>query len=210
MKKIPDKVIFGEDALNNGITYGSVRNIMDENELINLLKLRLSVFFINQVQVLQDSRSAFPLATMTCIGIETLGEVLLQKDDDDTSYQFVGIIRKVDQRFGRKPNKKFEAKLKEIWSEDDLKNIDCFGKIVYRFFRNTMIHGYQGKGVFLSYEDTKNIEFDDKNAYLIINPDWFWNSFKDYFSNEFKLISNAQNNDPKRDNCLKYIHSLLD
>jgi hypothetical protein len=208
MKKIPDKVIFGEDALNNGITYGSVRNIMDENELINLLKLRLNVFFINQVQALQDSKSAFPLATMTCIGIETLGEVFLQKDEDDTSRQFVGIIRKVDQRFGRKLNKKFEAKLKDIWSEDNLKNIDCFGKIVYRFFRNTMIHGYQGKGVFLSYEDTKNIEIDHTNAYLIINPDWFWNSFKDYFSNKFKLISNAKGKE--RDNCLKYIHSLLE
>jgi len=209
MSIIPDKVIFGIDSLNKPIDYGFVRQIRDDDELINLLRLRLRVFFIDQVQILQNSRSAFPLATMTCIGIETLGEIFIKENNDDTSFQFVETLKKVHQMFGRKPNKKFDKKLQAIWSEKDLKNVDNFGKIVYRFFRNTMIHGYQAKGMFLSYEDTENIEIDEEFAFLKINPDWFWNNFKTYYENQFVSIGQAQENNPERQNCLKYIKTFL-
>ncbi len=207
--KIPDNVIFGIDTLGNSIDYGYVRTIQDDNELINLLKLRLKVFFFDQVQPLQNSRSAFPLTTMTCIGIETMGEIFIKENKDDTSYRFVEIIRKIHQTFGRKPNQKYEEKLKEIWSEKELKNIDCFGKIIYRFFRNTVIHGYQVKGAFLSYEDTKNIEIDEQFAFVKINPDWFWNSFRDFFEKQFAKMINAQGNNTERQNCLLYIKEYL-
>ena len=88
MAKVPDKIIFGIDELGNSIDYGFVRNVTDDNELINLLRLRLKVFFIDQVQPLQESRSAFPLTTMTCVGIETLGEIFVKEKKDDTSFQF--------------------------------------------------------------------------------------------------------------------------
>lgn len=206
---VPDEIIFGVNSLGKSINYGYVRNIKDETELINLLRLRLNVFFINQVQPLQSSKSAFPLTTMTCIGIETLGKIFIPKNTDDTSHQFVQIIRKVHQTFGRKPNKKYEKKLIEIWSQKDLSNIDCYGRIIYRFFRNSMIHGYQGKGVYLSYEDTNNIEIDDNNAFLKINPDWFWNSFKHFYNRKFIEIENSQVNCMERQNCLKYITEYL-
>jgi len=209
MSIVPDKVIFGIDSLNNVIDYGYVRHIADDDELINLLRLRLKVFFIQQVQALQNSRSAFPLTTMTCIGIETLGEIFVKENKDDTSFQFVEIIKKIHQTFGRNPNKKYEKKLQEIWSEKDLKNIDCFGKIVYRFFRNTMIHGYQGRGMFLSYEDTETIEIDDEFAFIKINPDWYWNSFKSYYERQFVLIGQAETNNTERQNCLSYIKTFL-
>lgn len=209
MTKVPDKIIFGIDKLGNSIDYGFVRNITDETELIDLLKLRLKVFFIDQVQSLQNSRSAFPLTTMTCIGIETLGEIFIKEDKDDTSFQFIEIIKKVNQTFGRKPNKKYEKKLQEIWTGKDLKSIDCFGKLVYRFFRNTMIHGYQAKGMFLSYEETDNIEIDEEFAFIKINPDWFWDSFKKYYENQFASIIKAETNNKERQNCLKYINEFL-
>ena len=179
------------------------------NELINLLRLRLKVFFIDQVKPLQNHSSAFPFTTMTCVGIEILGKIFIMENKDDTSYQFVEIIKKIHQFFARKPNKKYDKKLKEIWSEKDLNKIDCFGKIVYRFFRNTMIHGYQGKGVSLSYEDTKNIEVDENFAFIKINPDWFWNNFKDFFDKRFMEILNAQDNNKERQYCLKYIKEYL-
>lgn len=209
MAKIPDKVIFGIDTIGNSIDYGHMRKVTDDNELINLLRLRLRVFFIDQVQALQNSKAAFPLTTMTCVGIETLGEIFIKKNKDDTSFQFVEIIKEVHQIFGRKPNKKYLKKLQEIWSENDLKKIDNFGKLAYRFFRNTMIHGYQGKGVFLSYEDTNNIEMDDEFAFIKINPDWFWNSFKDYYQKQFILIEKAQANNTERQNCINYIKNFL-
>jgi hypothetical protein len=209
MSIIPDKVIFGIDSLNKPIDYGFVRQVMDDNELINLLRLRLRVFFVDQVQILQTSRSAFPLATMTCIGIETLGEIFMKENKDDASFQFVETLKKVHQMFGRNPNKKFDKKLNVIWSEKDLKNVDNFGKIVYRFFRNTMIHGYQAKGMCLSYEDTDDIEIDEEFAFLKINPDWFWNNFKTYYENQFVSVAKAQENNPQRQLCLKYIKTFL-
>ena len=90
-----------------------------------------------------------------------------------------------------------------------MKKLDNFGKILYRFFRNTMIHGYQAKGVFLSYEDTNNIQIDEELAFLQINPDWFWNSFKDFFAKQFVLAGQSQKNNPDRQNCLKYINNFL-
>jgi len=208
MIKIPDKIIFGIDKLGNIIDYGFVRSVKDDNELINLLRLRLKVFFIAQVQPLQNSKSAFPLTTMTCIGIETLGEIFVKENQDDKSFQFVEIIKKIHQKFGHKPNKKYEKKLQTIWSEKDLKNINSFGKLTYRFFRNTMIYGYQAKGVFLSYEDTKEIEIDNEFAYIKINPDWFWNSFKDYYGKQFVRIGQAQSNSTERQNYLNYIKNF--
>ena len=86
MSIVPDKIIFGIDSLGNVIDYGFVRKVKDDNELINLLRLRLKVFFVDQVQPLQNSRSAFPLTTMTCVGIETLGEIFVNKNNDDTSF----------------------------------------------------------------------------------------------------------------------------
>ena len=209
MSIVPDKVIFGIDGLNNPIDYGYIRQITDDNELITLLRLRLRVFFIDQVQILQNSPSAFPLATMTCVGIETLGEIFINENKDDASFQFVETLKNVHQMFGRKPNKKFDKKLQTIWAEKDLKNVDSFGKIVYRFFRNTMIHGYQAKGMFLSYEDTNNIEIDEEFAFLKINPDWFWNNFKTYFENQFVSVGKTQENNPERQNCLRYIKTFL-
>lgn len=209
MGKIPDEVIFGINSQRESINYGHVRTISDDNQLINLLRLRLKVLFIDQVQPLQDSGSAFPLCIMTCIGMETLGEIFIKEDKSDTSHKFVEIARKTHQIFGRKPDIKFEKQLIKIWSEKDLRKIDCYGKILYRFFRNTMIHGYQGKGVFLSYEDTMNIEIDKTSAFIKINPNWFWNSFKDFYEKSFINVGKAHENNTERQNCLKYIKDFL-
>ena len=209
MSIVPDETIFGTNSLGESINYGYVRQVNNDNELINLLRLRLNVFFINQANPLQTTRSAFPLTTMTCIGIETLGKIFVTKKTDDTSYRFVQILKKINQKYGHKPNKKYEKKLKTIWDENDLKNLNCYGKIIYRFFRNSMMHGYQGRGVFLSYEDTVNLKIDEENAFLIINPDWFWDSFKDFFNRQFIEIESAQENSTERQNCLKYIREYL-
>lgn len=209
MTKVPDKVIFGIDELGNSIDYGFVRSVKDDNLLINLLRLRLKRLFIEQVEPLQCSKSAFPLTTMTCIGIETLGQIFIDKDNNDTSFQFVKIIKKIHQTFGQKPNKKFSSKLQEIWSEKDLKNIDNYGKLMYKFFRNTMIHGYQAKGVFLSYEDTNSIELDEEFAFIKINPNWLWDNYKKYYENQFQLIGQAESNNTEKQNCIKYINNFL-
>jgi hypothetical protein len=207
--QIPDSVIFGPDETGRPINYGYVRSVKDENELIELLKLRLKTFFIDQVEPLLSSRCAFPLTTMACIGIETMGSVFISEKKDDASFQFVETIKKIDQFFGRKPNKKYHAKLQTIWPGKDLKNIDNFGKLIYRFFRNTMIHGYQAKGMFLSWETTHKIEIDETFAFITLNPKWFWEIFKDFFDRKFEEILIAEKNNTERQNCLNYIRDYL-
>jgi len=209
MGKIPDEVKFGHNAKGEVIDYGYVRAVSDNTELIDLLRIRLETFLINQVQPLQKSRSPFPLTVMTCVGIETLGEIFIPEDKDDSSFQFVEISKKLNQIFGRKLSKKYEKKLTELWSNKDLKNIDCYGKVLYLFFRNTMIHGYQGKGVFLSYEDLDKIEVDEETSFIKMNPDWFWNSYKDAFDKLFADAKKAQEANAMRKNCLKYINEYL-
>ena len=209
MGKIPDEVKFGHNAKGDLIDYGYVRQISDSTELIDLLRIRLETFLINQVQPLQESRSAFPLTVMTCVGIETLGEIFIDEDKDDTSFQFVEILKKVNQTFGRKLSKTYEKKLTELWSNKDIKNINCYGKVLYRFFRNTMIHGYQGKGVFLSYEDLDKIEIDEATSFIKMNPDWFWNSYKDAFQKLFSDAKKAQETNTMRKNCVRYINQYL-
>ena len=49
---IPDNTTFGSMEDGSGITYGQVRKIIDPNRQIQLLKLRLDTFLINQINEL--------------------------------------------------------------------------------------------------------------------------------------------------------------
>ena len=88
---VPDEVIFGPDTQMKTITYGDVRS-MAEADKLKVLKLRLDRFFIEQVDELGKNKEGnvkvyapFPLALLTCVGIETLGEVMYHSDLCDKS-----------------------------------------------------------------------------------------------------------------------------
>jgi hypothetical protein len=208
MKRLPDELIFGRNSKDEVVRYGDVRKITDDTELIKLLKSRLETYLNKQVEPLTID-SAFPLTVMTCVAVETLGQIFFKEDSSDTSFQFVSVTKKINQVFGRKLSQKYQTKLTETWANKDLKNIDCYGKVLYRFFRNTMIHGYQGKGVFLSYEDTNTIKIDEETSFIVINPNWFWNSYKVAFEKLFDETIKGQSNNSLRVNCLKYIKDNL-
>jgi hypothetical protein len=79
---IPDEVVFGPDPGTGKLTYGEVRKLDDEGKL-KALKRRLDGFFVAQVDELGKTEtgpakvySPFPLALLTCVGIETLGQVM--------------------------------------------------------------------------------------------------------------------------------------
>ena len=102
---VPNETIFGVDEVRNSINYGFVRQLTDENRLINLLKFRIEVFFTEQVKPL-EAVSPFPLSVLTCVGIETLGEITIAENKDDSSYQFTSILGKFDKSFSKQLNKK--------------------------------------------------------------------------------------------------------
>ena len=92
---VPNLTIFGVDENEASINYGTVRQITDEDRLIRLLKLRIEVFFIGQVKPL-ETVSPFPLSVMTCIGVETLGEITIAENSDDNGIQLKNILGKFE------------------------------------------------------------------------------------------------------------------
>ena len=202
---VPDKTIFGIDDRNVSIDYGFVRQQNEPNELIKLLKLRLDTFLIKQVEPITG---AFPKTTMTCITIETLGDIFYGNKKDDQSYGFVSVAKQLHQQFSCNVGKEFKKNLNELWDgTDDVSNIDTLAKLLYKFFRNTMVHGYYGRGVYLSFEDTT--WFIKDKGYITINPNWYWDKTKDMYDKFFYEALNGDDNNPKRINCLKYIEKML-
>jgi hypothetical protein len=205
---IPDDIVFGWNEQKAGIFYGEVRMIKDDNRLINLLKLRLEAYYFSQVDPLVEPKSAFPLLVMTCIGMETLGQIFTAENAENGD-AFVSISKKMHQFFGRNPREEFEKNFLINWPQKDWDKIDCYGRLLYKYLRNTMVHGYQGKAVFLSYEDTEDYIIKDEYGYLVINPAWFWGKLKSTSDRLFKEATKGQTNSPVRKNCLAYINKLL-
>jgi hypothetical protein len=215
---IPDYVTFGVNELNKRIDFGYVREITDETKLIELLKYRLNTFFINQVEPI---KTPFPLSTMICVGVETLGQIFIkdktiQKKFDGSikekkeseSFRFVEVFKKLHQGFSHPVGEKFKKNLGDLWKGEDVTDIDTLSLLVYKFFRNTMIHGYHGKGVYLSVEDTKSF-IKHEDGYLVLNPYWLWEKFKDVYAKLFNEAIKGQGNNQYRINALIYINNLL-
>jgi len=165
---VPNQTIFGVDENEASINYGTVRQITDENRLIRLLKLRIEVFFIGQVKPL-ETVSPFPLSVMTCIGVETLGEITIAESSDDNGIQFKKNFGKFDTNLTKSLTKAEKELVKKNWPDKDGEKIKTLTDLFYKYYRNTMIHGYRGKGVFL--ESGLNPPFIFNDGFLIINPD---------------------------------------
>ena len=71
-----------------------------------------------------------------------------------------------------------------------------------------MTHGYYGRGVYLSYEDTTWFNKKDE-GFLVLNPDWFWDKSKDVFNELFYEAINGELNNPRRKKALDYINKIL-
>ena len=205
---VPNLTIFGVDENEASINYGTVRQITDEDRLIRLLKLRIEVFFIGQVKPL-ETVSPFPLSVMTCIGVETLGEITIAESSDDNGIQFKKILGKFDTNLAKTLTKSEKELVKKNWPDKDGEKIKNLTDLFYKYYRNTMIHGYRGKGVFLSSGLKPPFIFND--GFLIINPDWFWTRFIEVFNSTFEqLLKDNKKGSGERTRCLDYIRKLLD
>ena len=205
---VPNQTIFGVDENEASINYGTVRQITDEDRLIRLLKLRIEVFFIGQVKPL-ETVSPFPLSVMTCIGVETLGEITIAESSDDNGIQFKKILEKFDTNLAKTLTKAEKELVKKNWPDKDGEKIKTLTDLFYKYYRNTMIHGYLGKGVFLSSGLKPPFIFND--GFLIINPDWFWTRFIEVFNSTFEqLLKDKKKGSGERTRCSDYIRKLLD
>lgn len=99
--------------------------------------------------------------------------------------------------------------VKKNWPDKDGERIKILTDLFYKYYRNTMIHCYRGKGVFL--ESGLNPPFIFNDGFLIINPDWFWTRFIEVFNSTFEqLLKDKKKGSGERTRCLDYIRKLLD
>ncbi|MCH8032216.1 MAG: hypothetical protein IH950_00480 [Bacteroidetes bacterium] len=215
---VPDDTYFGIDENGKGVYYRDVRSENNPLRRIKLLELRLRDLLIkqtNELEVLLDGsrkvHSPFPLAIITCISIETLGQIFYKsdnkKDEKNQSYSFVSVIKFFDKEFSRPLTKKFKESLTKRFPNDEVEKIKNFSELFYTYFRNTFIHGYKGRAVYL--EEQVNT-WEKGDGFLVINPNWFWRKFKETFEEHFnQLYSNKENNNPFKISAYYYIDKLI-
>ncbi|MCB9169982.1 MAG: hypothetical protein H6594_06475 [Flavobacteriales bacterium] len=225
---VPNEAHWGPDGNGGSLDYGQVRAITNDSERIRLLKLRLEALFINSCEVLYTTKSAFPLVTMTCIGIEALASIfesdkLKKAIAEETTEEkeerkkkkkkgqrasFIAVCCRFDQRLAQKFSKKFRTKLEQMWPDNkDIHEIDCLAGLIYRYLRNELVHGFQAKGVYLDYNDTDTFFVNEESAYMVINPGWFWLTYKKVFNKYFdELVTEGSK---ARNNCTQRISDML-
>jgi len=219
---IPGDIIFGP-GLNNSpkINFREARALTNENDKLELLKLRLDTLMINQIDGISHKDemnnlkiwSPIPLTYLTCLACETLGRVIIGnenkiKKDDVSRHASILIFDEIDKAFSRNPKKKFKVQMKKIWSNDDLSKMNSYSFIFYKYLRTSFAHGYRAKNIFLNHK--LEIGFEIKEGFLVINPYWFWDRFKIVYHEVFTEIFNSnKTNNTYRNNALFYFDELI-
>lgn len=204
---VPNEAYWGPNEEGQSLHYGELRAMEDRDRRIQMLRRRLEAIFIAQVEPLAERRAGFPLVVMTCIGIETLGQIF-HSNEEGQSGPFLMACKNVHQRLSRRVSKKLGDGLAEMWKENkEIEKIEEIAELFYKYLRNELVHGYQARGIYLSYEDTPNMEIKEDEGYIILNPGWFWMSYKDCFNKYFyDLVSRKLD---LKERALDYIDRLL-
>jgi len=95
-----------------------------------------------------------------------------------------------------------------MWPTDEIKKISSYAELFHSYLRTSFIHGYRAKNVFLNDRLDEGWTFD--NGFLIVNPHWFWMTYKKVFNDCFeKIFTTREKNNPYRQNALDYFDRLL-
>jgi hypothetical protein len=214
---VPDDVIFGPAEGGGASNYGQIR-AMSESDRRKALKRRLDSWLIDQTSELLFDKSGerkvyapFPLVVMSCIAIESLGQIFFgARNRNSEGVQkdcFVAIAKQIDQKFSRQLTLEFKEKLSRRWPGKDFAECNNFADLLYKFFRNTLIHSYQGYGVYITEDDTPSCI--ESNGFIVINPNWLWNSVCKCYSKLWKELDKAQDNNPRKISCNAYLNRIL-
>lgn len=222
---VPDAVIFGPDVPSGQLTYGSVRKLAEE-ERLRALHRRLRAFFVSQVEELAKPEggptkvySPFPLFLMTCVGIETLGKVFfgrrprgkdgkpIEHPEDIQREGFLTVCNQLHKHFSRPLTKEQKLAYDSLWGAGAHKYAGTPALIIYRLGRHTMVHGYRGRGAFIT-EDIEEWTMDE--GAIVINPYWFWRAFSNVYEDLWeRLYTNKEANDPRKKAALLYLVEIL-
>jgi hypothetical protein len=202
------------------LTYGAVRKL-EEEEQLRALRRRLNSFFILQVDELAKPEggpskvySPFPLFLMTCVGVETIGSVFFgrppkvgEKQEVIQRDGFLTVCKQLHTHFSRPLSKEQKLAYDGLWGTGAHKDASTPAQIIYRLGRHTMVHGYRGRGVFMT-EDIA--EWSLEEGAININPYWLWRSFKNAYEDLWtRLNANKETNNPMKQAALHYLRELL-
>jgi hypothetical protein len=71
--------------------------------------------------------------------------------------------------------------------------------LLYVFFRNWMIHGYRGRAVFLTADETSSFKLEEPEGTMALNPGWLWKRYEEVVASNFDYIVNSSlTPNPKR------------
>ena len=105
--------------------------------------------------------------------------------------------------------KGFFGKMRSLWPKSDLKDVQSASDVIYKFFRNSMFHGYRARGAYITGEiDPKAWAYDE--GYILIHPDNFWRMVRDSgYTRMFEAVLSGKN--PEMGvSAHKYIDELLE
>jgi hypothetical protein len=201
---IPDEAWFCTTIDNEVIRFSDLRSLLKSGNsarLREILKDRLDNILIAPSKRLNDSKHAFALMILTCTGIESLGSIFYPSNVH--SEPFREVCGKMHQVLPRKLTKKFKESLSARWSNnEEIDKITHYSYLIYRYMRNELSHNLVSKGVYLSYEETDTIIFNQDEGYLIVNPRWFWLKFEQLYQ---KLLTS---ND-RETQMIRYFESIV-
>jgi hypothetical protein len=212
---VPDAVRFAHTD-SEILTYGDVRKLVGEQRLL-ALKKRFDHWLIRQTNELSKRDESgtglvdapFPLLILSCVTLETLGGVFF---DDGAKREEREVFEKAaifsDSKLKGPMIKGFLAKMRSLWPGSDLSGVQSASDVIYKFFRNSMIHGYRARGAYITGKiHPKAWAYDD--GYILIHPDNFWRMVRDSgYGRMFEAVLSRKNPEMTA-SAHKYMDELL-
>jgi hypothetical protein len=132
-------------------------------------RARMQAYYFDQVNTIASKSpwAPFPLAVMTCIGIETIGAYKYGVVANDRNGHFRKTVEELDRGFGRVVSAPI--------------GIDVsLSTFVYQGFRNSLAHGFYGKWVFITHDPAKakTYRYTARHKLLVLNVYWFYDRFR--------------------------------
>lgn len=183
---VPDPIRFAHTD-NEILTYGDIRMLAGD-ERIRALKKRFDHWLIKQTDALiaKDEsgndlvNAPFPLVIMSCVALETLGSVFFDDGQkrDETKKAFEKAAIFTDSGLKGPMVKGFRGKMRKLWPNSDLTDVQSASDVIYKFFRNSMFHAYCARGVYIT-GDMGQKAWSYGEGYILIHPNNFWEMVRD-------------------------------
>jgi hypothetical protein len=161
---------------------------MDAQTRAKAFKSRADAFLVKQVDHFQTPSiwAPFPLAVMTCIGIEMVGSYRYGDARNDRNDHFKRTVEDIDAGFS----------VEQFTPMGERKKLSYF---IYQGFRNSLALGYYGQWVFITHqkEKSRSFRYSSKRNLVVLNVYWFYEQFKKTYNEYFSHLLAAT--DSKQD-----------